>query len=606
MNRDLASPARARGGPANSACMRLGMIVIAMAALVALGAAPLQQAFDPVGLWGGVADYGPPAHGIASIDGRTKPWRAQIAGYDVPVSAAGSHVRFMLPASAGAFDGVLRGDRSIVGTWVQPPVRASGDSYATPVRFTRSKGSTWFATVSPLADRATVYVKVTRAGDGSLRAFLRNPEINAGAGRAFSVTTENGRILFANSSDGSDTIAGTVDDKNDTFLAAVDPFGAMTFKRLGRDDAVGFYPRTPPSTWSYREPLEIDDGWHVGSLQSAGVSSAPLARLIDGILEAPTVSARSPYVQSLLLARHGRLILDEYFYGFDRWKTHDMRSASKSFTGLMLGIAIDRGAPISLREPVLQAFPQYAPVANLDDRKRKITIEDLIAMRSGLSCDDNDDGSPGNEDRMYAQTEQNDYYKFALDLPMTAMPGGPAAVYCTAGINLVGGAVRTATHSSLVDFFARYVAAPLQIRDYHLNLSPNGDAYAGGGAYLRPRDALKLGQLYLDRGLWNGRRVVSASWIARSVQPHSAFPPSAYAPGHSYGYAWHLMTVVSGKRSYHEYMAQGNGGQLIVVLPELEAVAGITAGNYNNFPVWRHFFEDDIPNAIVPALTGAP
>jgi CubicO group peptidase (beta-lactamase class C family) len=555
-------------------------------------------------LWGAEYDAGPDAQGMASIDGRFAQWRARIAGYDVPITRDGAHLRWNLPHRAGYFDGLRQRDGSIEGFWLQPQTLISNNPYATPVRFRRLAAGMWFAQVRPLADRFTVYFDVTRAADGSLHAFLRNPEANVGHGRSFIVTMDAAHIALTDPNDKTDRIDGILDARNNSFSANVDQIATMTFTRRDRNDALGFYPRTPAAAWSYRPPLDLGDGWRVNTLAHAGVAIGPIAALMRSIVDAQATSARSPYIQSFLLARHGRLILDEYFYGFDSWRAHDMRSAAKSFTGLMLGIAIDRGAPISLREPVLRAFPQYASVANDDARKQRITIEDLISMRSGLSCDDNDDNSPGNEDRMYAQSAQPDFYRYTLDLPMLSSPGGPAAVYCTAGINLVAGAIRTATHTPLLDFFDRYVARPLQFSDYHLDIAPNGDYYGGGGAYVRPRDQLKLGQLYLDRGVWNGHRVVSASWIDRSVQQHSAFAASAYAPGHAYGYAWHLFDVSSGKKTYREYMAQGNGGQLIIVLPQLDAVVGVTAGNYENFPVWRHFFEDDVPNFVIPALVG--
>ncbi|MBV8490132.1 MAG: serine hydrolase [Candidatus Eremiobacteraeota bacterium] len=303
----------------------------------------------------------------------------------------------------------------------------------------------------------------------------------------------------------------------------------------------------------------------------------------------------------MLLARHGRLVLEEYFYGFDRYRTHDMRSAAKTITGTMVGAALDHGARFTLQTPVRSLF-RYPSYAHPDPRKARITAADLLTMSSGLDCDDNDDNSPGNEDRMYAQSVQLDYYKYALDLPMARDPGTKTAVYCTAGINLLGGVLRNATGQTLVDLFQRYFADPLGISTYHINLAPNGDAYMGGGLYLQPRDILKLGQLYLDRGVWNGRRVVSAAWVDASVREHSAFPASAYAPGHGYGYAWHLFTIRSGDRTYGEYMAQGNGGQILAVLPGLDATVLILAGNYGNFPTWRAFFERDIPELIAPAL----
>jgi CubicO group peptidase (beta-lactamase class C family) len=185
---------------------------------------------------------------------------------------------------------------------------------------------------------------------------------------------------------------------------------------------------------------------------------------------------------------------------------------------------------------------------------------------------------------------------------MKARPGDGNAVYCTIGINLLGGIIRDVSHMSLVEFFDRFVAKPLDIHEYHLNLMPNGDTYMGGGMYLRPRDALKLGQVYLDGGLWRGRRIVSRAWVETSTQMHSRFPASPFAAGHDYGYTWHLFHPVVGGKVYREYMAQGNGGQIIAVLPELDATVMFAAGNYQNFPTWRAFFEEWIPRYVIASM----
>ncbi len=412
------------------------------------------------------------------------------------------------------------------------------------------------------------------------------------------------RVILQDVDDASDRIEGTMDASGTRLTLDVKPFGSFAFTRRMRDDAVQFYPRTPQlAHYTYAAPTPYDDGWRVSTLQRERISPAPIEALVNAILASPTDSVRAPYVQALTIARHGKLVLDEYFYGWDQARPHDMRSASKSFTGLMAGIAIEQGSPLSLQSPIEQLLPDEAPFANDDVRKREITFRDLLSMQSGLACDDNDDNSPGNEDRMYAQTAQLDYYKFALDLPMLAAPGSGTAVYCTAGMNLAGGAIRAAIAShDLLQFFDDNVAQPLQIAHYDVNLSPNGDAYMGGGMYLRPRDALKLGQLYLDNGMWDGRKIVDSSWIRLSTSQQSAFPASLYAASHGYGLAWHLFAPAVGGKVYREYMAQGNGGQLICVLPDLDAVVLFMSANYSNFPVWRHFFEQWIPQYVIPAM----
>src|SRR5205814_1289683 len=151
------------------------------------------------------------------------------------------------------------------------------------------------------------------------------------------------------------------------------------------------------------------------------------------ILHTPTESVRSPYIQGLLIARHGKLVLEEYFYGYHKERPHDLRSASKTLTATLVGIAINQGAPLELGTPVHTLFPEYAGYANDEPRKRRVTVEHLLTMTSGLECDDNDDESAGNEDNMQSQEGQPDWYKYALDLPMVREPG-EAGVYCSAGI----------------------------------------------------------------------------------------------------------------------------------------------------------------------------
>ena len=111
---------------------------------------------------------------------------------------------------------------------------------------------------------------------------------------------------------------------------------------------------------------------------------------------------------------------------------------------------------------MLSTLPQYLPVANDDARKRRITVENLMTMSSGFACDDNDDNSPGNEDVMQSQTAQPDWYKYTLDLPMQYEPGA-RAVYCSAGINLLGAIVARATGEPLEQYFYRRFAAPMRL-----------------------------------------------------------------------------------------------------------------------------------------------
>jgi CubicO group peptidase (beta-lactamase class C family) len=141
---------------------------------------------------------------------------------------------------------------------------------------------------------------------------------------------------------------------------------------------------------------------------------------------------------------------------------------------------------------------------------------------------------------------------------------------------------------------------------------PTGDGYLGGGAFLRPRDLLKVGQAYLDGGVWRGRRIVDAAWVQRSTKPSVHVSPATtglekekfpefYGEGDD-AWAWHLNELRSGERTYREYEATGNGGQLLMVIPELDLVVVFTAGNYGQGGIWGRFRDTIVAQEIIPAI----
>jgi hypothetical protein len=210
---------------------------------------------------------------------------------------------------------------------------------------------------------------------------------------------------------------GTYDEKSDVLsLRLVDFMPPFQFTRRKGRDAVGFFPRISPEGegYVYRKPITENDGWATASLADAGLDQKLIFALVEKILGA-NLADNSAYIQSLLIARHGKLVLEEYFYGFDKERTHDMRSASKTFAPVLVGIARDHGAKLDPDTPVYALFRQYKEFANWDERKRSITLRHIMTMTAGNACDDNDDSSPGNEDHIQNQREQPDWYKFALD-----------------------------------------------------------------------------------------------------------------------------------------------------------------------------------------------
>jgi CubicO group peptidase (beta-lactamase class C family) len=557
-----------------------------------------------VGIWGSENSFGPSVRGELTLDAGQPQWRARIAGFDVPVHREKDAITFSLANNAGEFRGDVSADgHTVTGDWIQPVGTTLNNRYATPVRFHQARPEIWTGQVVPLDDRISFYVSIQRAPDSSLTAFIRNPEFNFFRRRSYRVEVSGTKVTLTNSQNSGDTIRGTFDPKSDRLLLPVlEDHPPLQFTRRETGDAPGLFPRAPGgASYSYRKPAATDDGWQTASLAEVGLDAAPIAELIQKITSA-NLQDNPVNIHSLLIARHGKLVLEEYFYGQTREQTHDTRSASKTYGPVLAGIARDLGTKIGPETPVYPLFPQYKPFAHWDDRKSNLTLRDLMTMTSGLACDDNDDHSPGQEDTMQEQRAQPDWYKYTLDLPVAHDPGGDKAVYCSAGMNLVGGVVRNATDIWLPEFFEEHLARPLQFHTYHINLTPTGEAYMGGGLSIRPRDEIKLGQLYLSGGTWNGRRIVSSEWVAESTTPHSNFAPMMDIDlDHQYGYGWHINPLKTTSHTYRSFSAGGNGGQIVIVIPELDLVICFNGGSYGEFAKWYRWSLELVPKYIIPA-----
>jgi len=313
-------------------------------------------------------------------------------------------------------------------------------------------------------------------------------------------------------------------------------------------------------------PENTGDGWAISTPASEGLDAAAVSNALAEIRD-----GKYPGVDSMVVIRHGKLVAEGYFNGFGRDSLHDLRSTGKSFTSALAGIAIERGA-FTADDTIAQLLPQFDAHSNMDDRKRAITITHLLNMSSGLECNDWDPRSPGNEEVMYGK---NDWVDFILDLPMTGEPGVIAS-YCTGGVVVLGHVIGLRTGTKLDDFAASYLWAPLGIREVRWRRSPDGAATGGGGLWLRPRDAAKFGQLYLDGGMWNGAQIVPAAWVERSRL-------NAIGLGRDgYGLLWWKRSLESSAGSRDAFFTSGNGGNYIFVFPALDLVVVFTGSNYNS------------------------
>jgi CubicO group peptidase (beta-lactamase class C family) len=288
-------------------------------------------------------------------------------------------------------------------------------------------------------------------------------------------------------------------------------------------------------------------------------------------------------VTSVLIARHGKLAYERYFTGSNAEEFQNTRSATKTVTGMLVGIALDKHLLNSVDTPVMQYFADKRPLQYPDPRKDKITIEDFLTMSSLLECDDQDNFSRGDENRMYLI---EDWFKFTLDLPIKGFPAwvtkpkdspyGRSFSYCTAGAVTLGGVLERATKMPVDQFAQQNLFSPLSIDKVEWQYIPTGTAMTGGGLGLRSRDLLKLGQLYLNRGKWNGKQIVSEQWVRQSVAPHAQVDDDT-----NYGYLWWLRTFTAGDKKVSGFLMQGNGGNKVAVFPDLDMVVVITSKSYN-------------------------
>ncbi|MGB6384426.1 MAG: serine hydrolase [Terriglobales bacterium] len=324
--------------------------------------------------------------------------------------------------------------------------------------------------------------------------------------------------------------------------------------------------------------LPISASWPTATTAESGLSDARLHSL-----EAAVRSGEFKKIGSVLIARHGKLAYEGYFDG-DAATLRDTRSATKSITNILIGIAIEEHKLSGVDAKVLSLLPEHArKIQNPDPRKNAITVEDFLTMSSPLECDDWNDASRGNEERMYLV---EDWAQFILDLPIRGrMHVGEQGVtplygryfsYCTGGVFTLSEVLEKATGMRTDRYASEKLFQPLGITNVEWVYSPMNVPQTGGGLRLTSRDLLKIAQLYLDGGQWHSKRIVSEGWVQNSTRPHAQIDEVT-----DYGYLWWLKSFKVGEKSYPAFFMSGNGGNKVVAIPALDMTVVITSTNYN-------------------------
>ncbi|AEM70748.1 beta-lactamase [Allomuricauda ruestringensis DSM 13258] len=335
----------------------------------------------------------------------------------------------------------------------------------------------------------------------------------------------------------------------------------IQLKKLNDDELEGYLPKSPHENYVYNIPEAPDSTMQTASLEDVGIDRS-LLDLMD-----PKNNKNLEHIHSILITKDGKLVLEEYFHGYHREYIHDVRSAFKSMASLAMGRAMMKNDELNVENAILDYYPEY----NIDDvQKKNITVHHSLTMSTGIQLED--------EDKM--QWEHDDWVGHKLNLPMAHEPGD-VYEYSSGGSNLLTGVIQKSVDTYLPLFIYEELLLPMEIHKFQMLTSPQGRGYLAGSFYMRPIDFAKFGLLVLNKGKWNGEPLISESWIEKSVTPHikGSWPKNA-----DYGYLWRLLEREIDGKQMKTIEAWGNGGQFLIIIPEIEMTITITGGNYNLFP----------------------
>ena len=583
--------------------MRFSRLAIC-ALLLTPAPVPAQQAATPAaqvptdlsGLWEAKRRFGPDAKGPLIVEQTGSGMIADMAGTEVQVANAKGELSFDLPGDRGHFAGRIEGG-AIHGLWTRPLTPISYGRLVSPVVLKQAAPGRWTGDVDTPQDEFTFYIFARARTDGSYDAVLRNPEFDLGNQQGVNRLVRDGDVLRLMGKRGDkvrEVAAGRMLPENEGFSLFFGGRGGTYDFHRAADSSDAFPRGRAPQRYHYVPPPAVGDGWPTATLGAERIDRPSMERLVQSIGDMKMDEPDAPEIHALLIARHGRLVLEECFHGFSREKLHTLRSAAKSLSGTTIGAAMHAGAPIRLDSKVYQVMNGGTFPAGLEPRKRAMTLENLLTMSSGHYCDDTDDKAPGNEDYINDELQPANVIDYFMSVPMATDPG-TNSVYCSMQPHLALTMLGEAMHESPVSVFDRLVARPMQITDYAWPLDANGRPYGGGSVQVRARDFMKFGQLMLNGGTWDGRRILDASYAKAAVAPQYHLR-NVY-----YGYLWWLEDYPYKDRKVLGYSMRGAGGQLVFVVPALDLVVTTMGGNFSNRRGMK-YLGNLIANSILPAV----
>jgi len=346
--------------------------------------------------------------------------------------------------------------------------------------------------------------------------------------------------------------------------------------------------------YSYRPPENINDGLEVGSLKNVNIDEDMIAKAVGRIQ-----MGKYKEIHSMLIFKDNKLVFEEYFQGhkykwdapyyqgewvqWDRTMKHQIMSCTKSVTSACINLAIENGFIQNVNQSIFDYLPDHQQYNS--GQKKNITIEHLLTMTSGLQWDEwhAPHATAENDiDRLYIECS-DDPLACVLEKPQIHTPG-ESFTYNGGGMIALGEILRNASGIDIVEFSKQFLFSPLGIDSIRWDRFPEGEVETAGGLHITPRDMLKIGVTYLKNGLWKGERIISADWVTKSEIPYHNNSgirlPIEDSGINGYGYTWWTSEVGSGGKKTNMYRANGWGGQVIMVFPDLNMVVVFTGGNY--------------------------
>ena len=280
----------------------------------------------------------------------------------------------------------------------------------------------------------------------------------------------------------------------------------------------------------------------------------------SNFIDAHEAALRLPRLHSLLISHRGELVFEEYYNGADPRRPANMKSASKSVISALIGIAIDEGHIKSVEDPITKYFPDYI-FNQTDPDKQLITIENLLTMQSGLETTSN---------RNYGKwVLSENWVEFVLNQPLVAKPG-TRMLYSTGSTHLLSAILTRASGINTKEFAQKHLASQLGYSMSYWSRDPQGIYFGGNDMEMTPRQMLAFGELYLNKGVHEGRQIIPTNWVKESYRPHVLSPRGQ---GRYYGYGWWLRDLAG----MLVPVAWGYGGQLIFVVEPMDLVVVATS-----------------------------